>query len=81
MLVAVWFPVTAIRADLMEPVFGLPNWSGRGYDIRLADWSMYDDFAHVCQKHYAQIRNRHGTELGYRMRNGKTEAYVKGYWT
>ena len=64
----------------MEVIFGLPNWTGRGYDLSLADWTEYDDFANTCQQHYSLIRNEYGTELGYRMRHGKTEAYVKERW-
>jgi len=73
--VGVWFNGANIKPSLMPSLFGLPP-APRSY----AEWERYPAFVGTCQRHWRAMRNKHGTELGYRMRDGKTERFVKDYY-
>ena len=64
--------MSQIAPRVMPALFGLPE-RPRDY----AEWELYPSFAGICQRHYPQLRTKHGTELGYRMRRGQPVAYIK----
>ena len=71
----VLFSSAEIKPSLMPVLFGLPP-----YPTSYEEWERYPQGICVCQRHYRALRNKHGTELGYRMRNGRVERYVKDYY-
>ena len=64
---AVLFYLDVINCNFWQDIFG---W-GKDTD---------EIFAYACTRHYTSLKHRHGTDLGYRMRDGKIRAYVKDQW-
>lgn len=62
---SVFFDPAVVRASLIPVIF---------------KDSSDDHLVGTCQKHYGQIRYRHGTDLAYKIRGGKVRAYVKDVW-
>lgn len=82
---AVLFSITVIYAQVVPDIFGIPPYSSKilpGWIPLFPNsdvwWYPHDVF--VCQKHFSQIRRKHGTELGYTMRNGQIKRYVKDHY-
>ena len=81
----VLFSITVLYAQVVPDIFGIPAYSTKilpGWLHHFPDsdvwWYPHDVF--VCQKHFSQIRRKHGTELGYTMRDGQIKRYVKDYY-
>ena len=57
--------------SLREAVFGLSV--PQSYD----EWAAHPMHIQMCRQHYRQVHRRDGYTLGYRLRDGKMQVYVK----